>query len=307
MAECLIMKSGSTVNTADLTTTSPDVIEGDTFLGAGTDKKQTGNIKKQDKIQKKMDINESFTVLDGFFDDGSYAYQEVPMKQQITVEPASTGSFVETSNTYMEGNVIVKGVENLKPENIRMGAVVGDLSGTWKGYVNTSPLTPYWYGIFYPGQSGTTVRSVSVNEAIVNWYQTSQSSDHPYIYLTSQKQGMTPAIGFTNSIALDGVKSVTVGYALNDRSANEYTRVMLTQNYSDTLFDMGWQYVDVSLGYNEMFVLPSTAATDLGVFREVTFQISKPSQLHFVFFTIGVTSSSTFKPSLAVHYVKFNK
>lgn len=306
MAECLIEKSGGAVDVDGLTATPGDVLSGETFYGAGIDDIQAGMIVDHKQRRQKIGINESYALPAGAYLPGGYVYQEIQTQGTTEVTPVASGSSAGVYNKYMTGNVIVKGIENLKPENIRMGAVVGDISGTWQGYVNNSPLTPYWYGIFYPGQSGTIVRSVSVPEASVDWYYQSQSSDHPFIYITSIKQGITPAIGFTNSITLDGVRSVTVGYALNDRSADERTRIMLTENYSDTLFNNSWQSIDSSLGYYEMYTLSSTGATDLGVFKEVTFQISNPTRLHFVYFTIGVTSSSTYKPTLAVHYVRFN-
>lgn len=307
MAECLLQKKGSALDTEGLTAVPGDVAQGETFYGSGTDDIQTGTIVKQPIRQQLIGINGSYTVPAGIFEPGNYVSQNIATQGATTVTPTSTGVGAGVSGKYMTGNVIIKGVENLIPENIRMGAVVGDISGTWRGYVNTSALTPYWYGIFYPGQSGTIVRSVSVAEAVVDWYRTTTSSDHPFIFITSDKQGITPAIGFTNSITLDGVKSVTIGYALNDRSANQYTRLMLTQNYSDTLFNNSWSAINGSLGYNEMFVLPSTSATDMGVYKEATFQIANPAQLHFVYFTVGVTSSSAFKPSLAIHFVRFNQ
>lgn len=52
-----------------------------------------------------------------------------------TVTPGNTAKTVSCNGKYMTGNVTVSAVANLTAANIKKGVTVGDVTGTWEGYV----------------------------------------------------------------------------------------------------------------------------------------------------------------------------
>ncbi|MDR2024517.1 MAG: hypothetical protein LBQ71_15010 [Hungatella sp.] len=55
-----------------------------------------------------------------------------------TIAPKASQQTIASSGKYMTGNVVVNGVSNLTAANIKKGAVVGGVTGTWEGWVPTS-------------------------------------------------------------------------------------------------------------------------------------------------------------------------
>ncbi len=55
-----------------------------------------------------------------------------------TIAPGSSQQTVSSSSKYMTGNVIVNAVSNLSAGNIKKGVTVGNVTGTWEGYIADS-------------------------------------------------------------------------------------------------------------------------------------------------------------------------
>ena len=151
MKLCIRKTGGSIVNMDQLTATRGDVAAGDKFYGAGSDGIQSGALVNNQDIQKKLGANESYTVPSGIISPGSYVYQDIKQQGPMTISPVQAGSYAGVTGKYMTGNITVNGVNNLIPANIRKGAFIGSVAGTWEGYVNNDPPVPILEGRFCTG------------------------------------------------------------------------------------------------------------------------------------------------------------
>lgn len=313
MGECLIKRIGG-IDVSDLTALPSDVVAPYLFYGANTDDIQSGNIKNNGKIQKNLDINETYSIPSGYIEEGSYVTQNIEKKGDVTVIPTAGGTFADVINKYMTGNVKVSGVENLLPENIKAGVSIGTVSGEWQGYVNEDELCPYWYGIFGPGQSGSvgiykTPSIGTTGDYTIHWKQIVSNFDkdpnHPIaIHLVSwMVSGRYTCWGifFQTPIEMAGVKSVTILYKTTNWYQSDRNRLFLCEN-TGTIYDENWN-IKESIGYNESFVLPVSESG----YSEVTFNITNPNRLRYVCVGIGIPPTSDTGRGIIIISIKLNK
>ena len=314
MGECLIKRIGN-IDVSDLTAVPNDVVAPYLFYGADTDDIQSGNIKNNGKIQKNLDINETYSIPSGYIEEGSYVTQNIEKKGDVTVTPTAGGTFADVINKYMTGNVKVSGVENLLPENIRQGATIGTIPGEWQGYVNEDELCPYWYGIFAPGQSahvynyrygtpGTVEGSYTVKwkvsddkyekdptHAIAIWFMPYKSSNLYSFF----------AIYFDRAIEMAGVKSISILYRTTNWYQNDRNKLVLCEN-NGVIYDEKWN-LRSEIGYNEMFTLNVSNSQ----YTEATFSIKDPSRLKYIRLGIGITPPNGSGVGIHIIYIKLNK
>lgn len=178
MGNCLIQMNGAGVNTDGLTASSGDVIKGKTFIG-NTGADQTGTMEERGSPQIILPVNGSHNFLAGHYSGGSVT-QNIPTAYGQTIFPGNQQKVAEVNGKYMTGNIIVNGVDGLVPGNIKKGAVVGGVTGTYEGYENNDPNRPYYRGTFYEGQSMSKLKAL--NSGATSTGQVSFQRDMIVIY-----------------------------------------------------------------------------------------------------------------------------
>lgn len=135
MASAVLLGMGTAFYDSDYSATVADVASGKTFFGHGSTEQQTGTMPVNGTINKQLAINETYNIPAGKTDGISITQNILTLAGQ-TVVPGKDMITVPSSGKVMTGNVTVNAVDNLKPENIKKGAVVGGVTGTWEGYVD---------------------------------------------------------------------------------------------------------------------------------------------------------------------------
>lgn len=305
---------GAPIDISKLTAGSGDVAAPEKFYGAGFDSVQAGALKKNDAVVKKLGANESYTVPSGIIPAESYVYQEIPTQGAITISPVAAGSFVGVLNKYMTEDIVVNGVPNLVSENIRAGATIGTVSGSWQGYVNNDELCPYWYGIFAPGQSGQVTLFRSGSSGVggnytVDWNAIPYGFDDKHgisarytsWYANSGSGYGFYALTFNQPIDMTGVKSITFLYQTSNLYANERNQVVICQNKA-TPYKSDWS-INPDIGAYEVF----NFAPSENKWSEVTIPISSAGRYQYIYFGIGIAPTSSTGRGMSIVRIKLNK
>ena len=115
----------------------PPVKSGKKFLGAGSDDVQTGTLATVPKVDVKLGINESYAIKPGYHTGEDVVSQSgIPTSQGLSINPTAGGQTVQTSGTYYTSDTYVQSIENLRPEVIKDGVVIADITGTYQGFVD---------------------------------------------------------------------------------------------------------------------------------------------------------------------------
>lgn len=155
--DALLKKNGGKIDVSDLTAQPEDVMEGCTYIGAGSTGTQTGDLKNIGSPNFTLPVNGSLTLPAGIYTEGNVT-QNIPTLGEQRRYPGKDIIILPTAEKYMTGNIILEPIRNLTPDVIKKGEYVGGVGpGTWEGYVNDTPLTPYYNGAFYQGQSATVL------------------------------------------------------------------------------------------------------------------------------------------------------
>lgn len=319
MGECLIKRTGGIIDVSGLTAVPADVVSNETFFGAGSDDEQMGNLKNNGKITKQLSANETYTIPAGYVDAESKVSQNIQIQGAMVITPTQAAQTISVGGKYMTGKITINGVENLLPENIKNGVSIGTVQGTWQGYVNNDPLTPYWYGLFSPGQTGTLIANRSPNAGTlgsqgINWQEGTANPDGQFIWMYSSAtsdNSRYPAFRFDTPIEMQGVKSVSIMYALPSHSANSYTWLILAEKQvSNVTGGTSWTLSESNLGAYESFVLSATYTSGNRIWSTKTFtlaNLSNASKYKYIYVGIGVAASSSQGRNIAVKYIKLNK
>lgn len=337
MGECIIKRQGGAVDVSDLTAAPADVVAGEKFYGSGTDEIQTGTQKNNGKISKVLAANETYVIPAGYVDAGSSVTQNIVTKGEMTVNPVANGSLLNISGKYMTGDIVVTGVDNLKPENIKKGAFIGSIAGTFEGYVNTDQLTPYWYGVFPPGQTGFYDSAIYQNlsntgpnfsdmvysQISVDWqYPVNDGRKGNCIKIEGEHIGgyasnVAPYITFNKQINVYECKSVTICYTLPAKAYDQTLSVLVLSQNKPGVFSEGTVFEPTPsrddlvcskiLGLYESFHLDYSNNADEWITKTYTIQNpSKYNYISFVPFRIPADYNTSAFVS-KVRYIKFNK
>lgn len=129
-----------------------DVLKGKLYVGQDG-MSHAGEMVDRGSPTLYLDLNSKISLPEGKYGGGSVA-QSIPTMGETHVTPGSKQVTIYTNGIYMTGNIIVDKLENLKPENIKLGQYVGHVGpGTWQGYIVNDPKTFYYRGTYGPGQS----------------------------------------------------------------------------------------------------------------------------------------------------------
>ena len=155
--ELALLKTGGGVDTSELTATENDVVSPYTFYGKDDEAKDTGGVTNKGKKTHTLAANGTYAVEEGYYESIT-VNQSLATYAGATVNPGKNAVVLPTKNKYVTGNVVLNSIKNLIPSNIKKGEYVGGVGpGTWEGYVNVDPLTPYYYGAFNGIQSITAI------------------------------------------------------------------------------------------------------------------------------------------------------
>lgn len=161
MAKCPIYKIGGGIDIDGLTAAPSDVLASKTFMGDGNYEVQTGSMIERGTPNIVLPVNNSYKLPEGHYSGGKL-YQSIPTLEEQMVELGPNPTTIQTKEKYMTGNVIVYPATNLTSSNIKKGVriQVGNeiIEGSWEGYINTDPFTPFYYGSFNGIQSITAFK-----------------------------------------------------------------------------------------------------------------------------------------------------
>lgn len=281
MGQCLIQinGAGADINTEGLTATPNDVIKNKIFIGKNeTD--ETGNIVERGNPSVVLPVNGTYDFPAGRYTGGSIT-QNIMDYPGRTIIPGASHTNIPTNNKYMTGNITVKGVDGLVPENIKKGAVVGGVTGTYEGYENNDPNRPYFRGTFYPGQymnklSGLTVQDNNVG--LLNF-------ERDHMTVSNYNNGF-PVCVLSGMIDFSIYKNLEVLGTMSSTS-NTSIRIYFFENLVNTYIYTSQNYdrfhLNSSLGDCYLFKT-QLIASEPGVYRfENDFNIAHQGYCYFDF------------------------
>lgn len=153
-----IIKVGGGPNISELTAGPGDVLAAEKFIGARSEDTQTGNIIQRGSPEYVLPINGVQKLPPGNYTGGNVKQSIETMAAQ-SVGPGARMITIPTAGKYMTGDITIRAVKNLSTSVVKKGQYVGGVGpGTWEGYVNTDPFTPYFYGTFNGLQSITAFK-----------------------------------------------------------------------------------------------------------------------------------------------------
>lgn len=220
--ELPIRKIGGT-NIDNLTAQPSDVLSGKNFVGAGTEDTQIGTIADQGAPSHSLPVNESITLPPGYYSGGSVT-QSLDTSSGKTVSPGANKITVDATNKYFTGNIVVSGVTNLIPSNIKIGVTVGGVTGTWNGHVNDDPNRLLYYGALPPGQSFTALQYAydwTKGEAFIN--ADTLRVYNEYAYNSEQQRYELPATAVIFDQAVDLTDFSYLSVSMRTYSPNNWS------------------------------------------------------------------------------------
>lgn len=135
MADGIILKKGSGFDNRELTATPADVFKDEKFLGAGSKEVQVGTLKQIKSISKKMSVNETYNITPGYHDGTDRFYQDgIPVEEAPVIDPGAGGITLNLIGKILTSDVTIMSVENLRPEVLKDGVQVGDVTGNYQGF-----------------------------------------------------------------------------------------------------------------------------------------------------------------------------
>lgn len=233
LAKLFIYKIGGGIDVDELTAKPSDVRASKTFVGQGNEEKQTGSIVERNSPTLTLPINGTVTIPEGYYTGGKVT-QSIPTLGKQTVNPGKNAVTVNTSGKYMTGDIVVGPIKNLTPSVIKKGEYVANVGpGTYEGYINDDPYTPYYYGTFGPGYTMTGIKyNTSYEKGDITLNKDSIELDNGI----ESTRGVKSAIVFNKPIDLSKVSKLTITaqvYKGGDRTPS--LRAILAQNLTDAI------------------------------------------------------------------------
>lgn len=140
MAELPLFFKGNSVDFSTLTTTESKVRIGKTFIGAGSDNIRTGTVPEYAQSNNSLAVNATYNIPVGIHNGIDVVSQTEPTMSGQTITPGVGEIVIECAGKYMTGDIVILAVDNLLPENVKLGAIVGEgagaVTGTFEGFVD---------------------------------------------------------------------------------------------------------------------------------------------------------------------------
>lgn len=135
MADGILLKHGAGFDNTGLTAVPADVKAQKKFLGAGNKEIQAGTMPVIPAVTKTMAINERYNIAPGYHNGNDRVKQSgIPTEAGQTVDPGAGGIVLNVTGKVLTSNTIIMSVENLRPEVIKEGVPVSDITGSYQGF-----------------------------------------------------------------------------------------------------------------------------------------------------------------------------
>lgn len=207
MGVCLIKKSGGAPDTRGITAVESDVLKGKTFLKVDGNV-GTGTMTDRGSPTYNLPINGSIVLPEGSYTGGTVK-QNVPTFPGQTVYSGKNKVVVETSGKYATGNIYIPQIKGLTPAVIKKGMYVAGVGpGTWEGYVNDDPDTPFFYGTFGPEYGAVELLGRYVSQK--GFFMIYKDSIEMSTYATAPAASETIAMVITKPINLSLYKTISI-------------------------------------------------------------------------------------------------
>jgi len=221
--EIPIRKIGGT-DTDNLTAVPGDVVAPKKFVGSGTEDTQTGTVVDRGSPAYVLSANGSIVLPSGNYSGGEVTQSLETSAGQI-ISPGASKITTPATGKYFTGDIIVGGVTNLVPGNIRIGVTVGGVAGTWNGHVNDDPNRLLYYGALPPGQSFTAfpyAYNWSGGSAFINADTLRVSNQYAYNSAMQRYELQATAVVFDQAVDLTNFSYLSVSlrtYSVNNWSS----------------------------------------------------------------------------------------
>lgn len=221
--ELPIRKIGGT-DIDNLTAAANDVVAPEKFVGAGTEETQTGIIAERGSPAIILPVNGQYSLPAGNYGGGSVK-QNLATSGRKYISPGANKIIEPATDIFFTDDVIVNGVSNLIPANIKIGVTVGGVVGTWNGHVNDDPNRLLYFGALPPGQSFTAFPYAygwSGGSAYINADTLRISNNYAYNSTTQRYELQATAVVFDKTVDLTNFSYLSVSlrtYSINNWSS----------------------------------------------------------------------------------------
>lgn len=151
MSKIWIPGSGGGADLDVITAQAGDILAGKVIVDPDGEP-LTGTMPNNGAVSKVLPINGSYTIPAGYHNGSGKVTQSIPTRGAATIIPSTANQTAISAGYYASGNVIVAGDPNLQAGNIKKGARIFGVTGTFEGLV-TSPYYLWRRGSFQNGQS----------------------------------------------------------------------------------------------------------------------------------------------------------
>lgn len=140
MANIPLFFKGNSVDYTNLTVTESMVRKGKKFIGKGSDDVRTGTLPECEVKNIKLPINGTYNIPSGIHNGTDTITQDIQTMAGQIIDPGVGEIIIECAGKYMTGDIIIMPVDNLYPENIKLGQIVGEspgeVTGSFEGFVD---------------------------------------------------------------------------------------------------------------------------------------------------------------------------
>lgn len=151
MSKIWIPGGGGGVDLDVTTAQAGDILAGKVIVGPDGEP-LTGTMPNRGAVSQVLPINGNYTIPAGYHNGLGKVTQNIPVQGGSTTTPGTANKTIVAANRYVDGNIIVAGDPNLQAGNIKKGARIFGVTGTFEGLV-TSPYYLWRRGSFQNGQS----------------------------------------------------------------------------------------------------------------------------------------------------------
>lgn len=151
MSKIWIPGGGGGVDLDVTTAQAGDILAGKVIVGPDGEP-LTGTMPNRGAVSQVLPINGNYTIPAGYHNGSGKVTQSIPTRGAATIIPSTANQTAISAGYYASGNVIVAGDSNLRAGNIKKGARIFGVTGTFEGLV-TSPYYLWRRGSFQNGQS----------------------------------------------------------------------------------------------------------------------------------------------------------
>lgn len=221
----------------------------------------TGTMPNRGAVSQVLPINGNYTIPAGYHNGLGKVTQNIPVQGGSTTTPGTANKTIVAANRYVNGNIIVAGDPNLQAGNIKKGARIFGVTGTFEGLVS-SPYYLWRRGSFQNGQSMSFGNGDSITGAAL--YITIGSYFNNFVDLTNHRYLKTVVKGVSKGGDVriyvqnpsNGNTVATLKVYAN--TANETTGYLdissLRGQYKIFLSSASWGHLSEEVNYYEVFL-----------------------------------------------------